>query len=300
MSQALFPPQRRRGLALQVSVTVALLGGAFFCFFRANQAEASPEFLIWLLISLMYFAPAPYLAYRSYALSQAYYRLERDGLRLRWGLRSEDIPLPEIEWIRPASELAINLPLPYLRWPGAILGVRQVEGLGPVEFMASDLGTLLLVATPQQIFAISPAAPKDFLSTYRRLNELGSLIPLPAQSTYPAFVISQLWDDRAARYLLLASLVLALGLLAWVAIAIPSHPSLPLGFSANGAAGDTGPGARLLLLVVLNGISLFADSVAGIFLYRRPDWKLLAYVLWSASITTSLLFFIAVAYILDA
>ena len=295
-----FSPPRRRGLALQISVTLLLFGGAAFSFVQALQSQAGPDFLARLLLALVLFAPTPYLGYRSYALSRADYRLERDGLRLRWGFRSEDIPLPEIEWIRPASELATPLPLPWLRWPGSILGTRQVEGLGPIEFMASDLNTLLLVATPQRIFAISPAEPKAFLRTFQSLNELGSLAPLPAQSVYPTFVIGRLWDDRLARGLLVSSLALAGGLLAWVSLIIPSHPVISLGFLPAGGLEVPGPGARLLLLPVINGIDLFIDLVLGLYFYRRPNRKPLAYLLWSTAIFSALLFYLAVWFIVRA
>jgi Bacterial PH domain len=294
---SVFIPPRRRGLALQISVTLILFGGATFSFVQAQQSQAGPDFLARLLLSLVLFAPTPFLGYRSYALSRAGYRLERDGLRMRWGFRSEDIPLPEIEWIRPANELAIKLPLPWLHWPGSILGTRQVEGLGPIEFMASDLNTLLLVATPQRIFAISPAEPKAFLSAFQSLNELGSLAPLPALSVYPTFVIGRLWDDRLARGLLLTSLALEGGLLAWVGLTIPSHPVISLGFLPTGGVEVPGPGARLLLLPVINGIDLFIDLVLGLYFYRRPTRKPMAYLLWSTAIFSALLFYLAVWFI---
>jgi len=63
--------------------------------------------------------------------TQAYWLAH--GLRLRWGLRAEDIPLPEIEWIRPASDLGFHLPKPFLSMPGALLG--------------APWGVLVLIAT---------------------------------------------------------------------------------------------------------------------------------------------------------
>ena len=292
-----FPPPRRRGLVLQIAVTLILFGGAVVSFMLALQSLDSPEFLARMLIALVLALPTPFLSYRAYALSRANYRLERDGLRLRWGFRTEDIPLPEIEWIRPASELATTLPLPWLRWPGSILGTRQVEGLGPIEFMASDLNSLLLVATPQRIFAISPAEPKAFLSAFQILNELGSLAPLPAQSVYPTFVIGSLWEDRAARGLLMASLALAAGLFAWVGVIIPSHPVLALGFLPTGGPEDPGPGARLLLLPIINSIDLFIDLILGFYFYRRTTRRPVAYLLWSTAIFSALIFYLAVWFI---
>ena len=292
-----FPPARRRGLAIEISVAVVLLSGAIYSFIQAAGAKAGADFLAYLLLAFLLFLPAPYLAFQSYSLLRANYRLERDGLRLRWGWRTEDIPLSEIEWIRPAHDLVTVLPLPFPRWPGLIRGTRQAEGLGPIEFIASDLKNMLLVATPQRIFAISPANPKDFMYTFQAIIEMGSLEPMPPKSTYSTFVIRHLWEDRIARGLLISSLVLALGLLAVVGGVIPSHPSLSMGFTPGGELDNIGPGERLLLLPVLNGLYLFADIIVGIYFYRREDKKLLAYLLWGASILSSLLFLAGVGFI---
>jgi len=107
-----------------------------------------------------------------------------------------------------------------------------------------------------------------------------------------------LWQDRAARLLLVSSLALSLALLAWVSLVIPSHPSLALGFLPTGGPEDSGPGARLLLLPVLNGLSFLIDLVWGLYFYRRPDKKILAYLLWTTSTLTSILFLVAVELII--
>jgi hypothetical protein len=293
-----FPPDRRRGLAIEISVAVILLSGAVYSFIQASNAKAGADFLAYLLLAVFLFLPTPYLTFQSYSLLRANYRLERDGLRLRWGWRTEDIPLAEVEWIRPAHDLVTVLPLPFPRWPGLIRGTRQVEGLGPIEFLASDYKNMLLIATPQRIFAISPANPKDFMYTFQAINEMGSLEPMPPKSTYSTFVLRHLWEDPVARGLLISSLVFGLGLLAVVSGVIPSHPSLSIGFTPGGDLDNTGPGERLLLLPVLNSLYLFVDFIVGIYFYRRDDKRNLAYLLWGASILSSLLFLAGVGFII--
>ena len=49
---------------------------------------------------------------------------------------------------------------PRLQWPGAMLGVAHVRDLGPVEYMAAEAAKMLLIATPQRIYAISPQDPE--------------------------------------------------------------------------------------------------------------------------------------------
>ena len=89
--------------------------------------------------------------------------------------------LPLALWLPPRS-----LPLPPLSFPGAIIGLRQVEELGEVEFLASDTKTMLLVATPQKVYAISPEDTRGFVRTFQIAMEMGSITPLTAYSAEPA------------------------------------------------------------------------------------------------------------------
>src|SRR5512140_1313505 len=212
--QTQFLPPRRSGLAFNLAGLVVLAGAAGLVFLQVYQRGSGTEFVFGLLLMILLALPLPLIAYRAYALFQAHYILERDGLRLRWGLRAEDIPLPEIEWVRPANELGFRLPLPFLQWPGAILGTRQVEGLGTVEFLAGDVNALLLVATPHKVYAISPADARGFLRSFRQIVELGSLTPIASYSVRPVAFAQQVWNDRLGRSLLLGGLLLSLLLFA--------------------------------------------------------------------------------------
>jgi hypothetical protein len=301
-----FYPPRRRGLVLQIGSSLVLLALGGICLLQGLAAELGLVFLVFMALALILFAPVPILIYRIYGLLTSRYTLERDGIRIRWGLRSEDIPLPEIEWIRPAADLPTfylpvsftrfkSMPLPWLHWPGSLIGSRQVEALGKVEFIASEESTLLLIATPQRIFAISPLDPQGFVRGFNAINEMGSLAPLEARSLYPTFLMARLYADRIGRYLLLAGLGLGAVLLIWVALTIPAHASLSIGFSPTGTPLDLGPPERLLLLPILYGLSYLSAFLAGAFFYRRPDQKLLAYILWSANILQALLLLGAVA-----
>lgn len=297
---AVFDPPRRAGLVFQGSATVILATAASFTLTVALRSPVGLDFLVGVVLATIFASPLPLLLYRIFALLRGYYSLDRDGLRLHWGLRVEEIPLPEIEWIRPAKELGMRLPLPLLVWTGAVLGRRVVENLGPVEFIASDLSKLLLVATSQQIFVISPQETSRFLRAFQDVNELGSLSPISAQSVFPASLLGQVWADRASRALLIASILLGIILLIWVGLAIPSHASLPLGFLPDGQPGEGGPPERLLLLPVLEGLILAVDLIGGLFFYRRPGQRPLSYLLWGSAALTGFIFLLAVGYITAA
>jgi hypothetical protein len=265
---------------------------------KASQAAAGAELLVYLLLASLAILPLPLLSYRIYALWRARYELERDGLRLRWGLRAEDIPLTEIEWVRPISDLIGHLPMPWLSWPGAVLGSRQVRGLGVVEFFAADHAHLVLVGTYGKVYAITPADAAEFIRIFQNVTELGSLSPIPAQSAYPDALVSDAWKDPVGRILVISALVLELVLLLWVTLAIPSKTSISLGFTPTGQPGETGPAARLMLLPVLNTINLIFDILIGLFFFRKTEWKPLAYLLWSSAVISPLLLLAAVYMIL--
>jgi hypothetical protein len=263
----------------------------------ALQAQAGFDFLLHLILALVTFVPLPWLVYRGYALIGARYDLDRDGVRLRWGLRSEDISLQDIEWLRPAEDLTEPLPLPPLRWPGMVLGTREVDGLGPIEFLASSGRNLVLIATPRRIYVVSPADVEGFIETYRRINELGSLTPFASRSVYPSFLLMRVWSAPAARALVLGGLILGLALLVWVTLAASQLDRVSLGFTAGGQPLPPGPGESLLLLPALNGFIYLMDLLGGLYFFRRPDQKAVAYLLWTGGVVTPLLMMAAVMFI---
>ncbi len=283
-----FQPPRNIGVLLQGGLMLALGGAGVYFFYRATQDPSGINFLLDMLIALVLFAPLPVLAYRLYALVNAVYILRREGLMIRWGLRREDIPLDSIEWMRPANEIGFRLPLPWLRWPGALIGRRSVAELGLVEYLGSHQGHLILVATPGRVFAISPQDTKGFMAAFRRVNELGSLTPIEAQSVYPSVFIGRVWEDPLARWLILGGFITGVILLAGAALAMPGLETIQWV-----EPGSTAPGERLLLLPVLNGLIWLFNLVVGTLLYRRgEDQRLAAYLLWGTSGLTGVLLLI--------
>jgi membrane protein YdbS with pleckstrin-like domain len=89
-----FPPPRRTGVIVQIVLALVLGAAVGIALWNATLIQAGLYFVFLLLLSLILLFPLGISIYRAYALLQARYSLERDGLRLRWGLRAEDIPLP--------------------------------------------------------------------------------------------------------------------------------------------------------------------------------------------------------------
>lgn len=293
LAAEIFYPARKKGLLVQIGAGLLLTAASAVCFWQLSVQEAQASFVWLLMAGVVFLLPLPVVLYDIYALSSAHYTLERDGLRLRWGLRGEDIPLQEIEWLRNAQELGFPLPLPPLSVPGAILGRRNVEGLGRVEFLAADAQNLLLIATPLKVYVISPADPRAFTRAFRRATELGSLSPMKAFSTEPVVFLRQILADRVVRVLLALSGFLAVALLVVVALQLTGRETIALGFDSRGLPREPVPAQQLLLLPLLGTVILTADLLGGIFLYHRWKQHLIAYLLWGSSALTSLLLIVA-------
>ncbi len=292
-----FPPPRQRGLVIHIALIAFLVITAGISFWQVFQTPVGIAFAIYIVLFLASAIPLPVLAYRLYALGRANYQLDRNILRLMWGMRIEEIPISEIEWLRPVHGLVAPLALPFFRLPGSILGLTRQADIGEVEFLASEAGNLLLVATPRRVFAISPENPAAFAAAFQKIIEMGSLTPGKGRSEFPSFVVGRAWEGAWVRFLWLAGLALNLASLVWVSALIPTTQRVPLGFGPGGAPLGAVPAAQLILLPLLSIVLFAAGWLAGVFFYRRADQQILSLTLWASSTLTSLFFLLAIYFI---
>jgi hypothetical protein len=296
----LFYPPHRLGLIVQITAILLFLALAILGIRQATQTPIGLEFLLYLIPVFLAFGLIPLIGYRAYALWRASYLLERDGIYLRWGLREEIIPMDVVKWVRSSQDFETGLPRPWLRWPGAVLGVRKLPDGTRVEYLAAQTSQLILVSTADQVFAISPSNQEEFMLAYHRFAELGSLTPLATRSVYPASLLRRVWASPVARYLLLVGLLASLLLLVLVSLYVPSLSTISLWLNQDGSPSEMLPAVYLLLLPVLNGAFFFTNALLGLYLFRSYERRILAYLLWGSGIFTAFLFFIAVVLIIRA
>jgi hypothetical protein len=292
MKSGHFPPPKRTGLIVHGAILLVLTIITIIGFINLSNADVGPTFLTALLVSLIAFIPIPFFAYRAYSLWRADYFIDRDSLAIHWGLRVEDIPLNDIEWIRPADDLTNPLTFPSLALPGGLLGVRRHPDLSTVEFLASDSKKLLLVATAKKIFVISPDDPASLTQTFARATELGSLAPVEAKSVYPSFVFTQAWSNSLVRYLWLVTLLLNIGLFIWASFIIPSASQVIFGQRP-----EPSPSSQLIIFPVASLLLAVAGWIAGLYFYRWERERILAFIVWGSGTLASLLFLLAVLQI---
>lgn len=292
-----FPPAKQAGIAVHVIIILMLAAASAWGFWKVSREQVGLPYVLYLLAALITFAPIPVLGYRAYALLRANYSIDRDSLAVVWGLRVEDIPLTDIEWMKPASDLAHPLALPSFRLPGSVLGTRHHPDLGLVEFIASDTKKLVLVATSKRVIAISPENPAAMAQTFARAIELGSLTPAEYKSVYPSFIVTQAWDSPAARFLWLGGLLLNIGLVVWVGTLIPSLAQVPFGFNTLGAPDEVVPSTQLILLPLISGFMYLTGIAAGLYFYRWQPHRPLSFLLWIGGVLSAIFFLMAVLFL---
>lgn len=298
MQSTNFLPPRRWGLLLHGAIMLLQAGGGGLALWQAIEKSAGLVFVLLIVAAMLALGTLPVTLYRLISLLRGGYTLDRDKLRIRWGLRGEDIPLPEIEWVRPAGELGYILPLPLFSVPGAFLGSRTVGELGFVEFIASSWRKMLLVATPGKIYAISPGDTSGFMRAFQKAAEMGSLEPVVSQSIQPLAFFRRVWQSLPARVLILAGLTLTLVLFILVSLSIPGLSSISIGFDASRQPLEPVPPQRLMLLPILSSLAFLLEFSAGLFFFRRESQRPAAYLSWAGGVLTPLLLLIAVIILL--
>lgn len=288
-----FRPNRTLGTLIGSGLGLLLLGCIGLGVSSLDVTPVTPSILLWVVLPL---AALPLLAlviYRLYGLWTAVYRIDRDGLYLRWGLARQAVPLADVSAMVPADEFKGR---PQLKigfwWPGCVVAEGVSPGERPFEFFAGgDLAGGIVVTIPDRDLLITPPDPVAFKRAFVDATRLGSLDRIQPISERPDFLLSRVWSDRWARVLILAGLIIPLallGYLGWRAPALP--PTVPFGFDANGVPNPMAPPGRLLLLPLLGGALWLVDATAGAWLFRRDGLRPLAYALWAGCIlATSLL-----------
>jgi Bacterial PH domain len=294
-----YPPYSL-GLIFHITLIALLIFAGFWSLWQASNAAIGPLFLLYLLPGCVALVGVPILGYRAYALWRAAYMVEIGGIRLRWGLREEDIPMDTVQWVRLAEEMDPSLPLPFLRWPGAVLGTQRLPDGTQVEYLAASAKELVMIGTPERVFAVSPSVSGEFLQTCKRMAEFASLASIPPRSAYPSFLIARVWAERPARALLITGLILTILLLVLVSLVIPSRQVVSLGYTLGATQAEGVPAVQLLLLPVISGFFYLAQMLLGLYFFRREAESVLAYLMWGSCVLTGILFLAALFFVLNA
>ena len=279
-----FLPPKRTGFWVLLVLLVGVLAAIIVLVIDASRTAQQLRFTLELVLAFMMLIVWIWLLLRLHTLLTTRYTLSRRGLELRWGLRREVIPMPEIEWIRPVSDFKSKLPLPAFSLPGVYFGKKQVAGLGEVDFAATERHQFLLVASNGRYFVISPQEEREFLDIFERLTELGSLEHSISLSEGFSTLWHRVWSDSTARRLILGGLAANAALLVLALALVRLQPNI------TWTTLETVPSQRLLLLPLLGLLTWLMDACAGAaFTLRGTLEKPMVYLLWGMPTILALL-----------
>jgi len=294
-----FYPPKQAGTIIQIILILVFSTGGAWGIRGVSRVEVAIELLPYLALIILFLATVPFLIYRLYALHRSEYILERGGIRLHWGWRSEAIPMEEIKWVHSMEDLETQPKLPIIHWPGAVVGRRRFQKGPEVEYLASNRRNLVIISVGSGYFAISPAQVNDFIATYRLLTELGTLSPLSVQSVRPSLIITEVTERKHLMTILLSGGILNITLLVWVLLLIPKHEIISMGFNPAGIPREALGSIRLILFPIINTTAYLANLIMGLFLFRTPGNRGLAFILWGGSVVIGIIFHIGMLFILN-
>jgi len=296
-SRIFYPPKRIGTITHLVLILVFSVAG-FWGIWGVSNVQVAPQLLPYLALLFLFLVTVPFLIYRFYALHRSAYILERGGITLEWGWRSESIPMDQVKWIHRMEDLETAPQLPFFRWPGAVSGIRRFQRGPEVEYLASRTREIIIIATGERYYAISPIQTDAFLSTYYELIELGTITSLPIESTRPALVLTEVSKNKTLLAILLSGALLNITLLIWTLLLIPSRESVSLGFTSSGIPHEALESVRLILFPIINTTAYLSNLILGLFLFRSQENRVMAYILWGGSLVIALLFHIGMLFIL--
>lgn len=293
-----YPPARQRGLV----VHGILLGSSVITTITALVLIFSSRVGLGLTFSiiLLIFGSicVPIFGYRVYGLVNSSYQLDRNALRIGWGLRQERIPVSDIEWVKHISAFNGDLRLPIIRIPGGILGEVKDRNIGKIEYIADEVDSLVIVGTARKAFGVSPEDVNGFMQTFNRIFELGSLEIGEANSQYVSFAIVSAWNSIYNRFIWVFNLVLNLAFFFWVSIIAPGYATVSLGFVSTTRTPNIVPGTQLILLPVVSMLLSLFGFFLGLVLYQESRHYVLAKIIWLSNVLTTFLFLLSLLFIL--
>lgn len=255
-------PNKRKGLLWGALLLLAL---AVADLSLLRGVLGAPVDVGLFLRALLFAATLPLLAflvYGYYALASLTYRVERNGIMIRWGAVSDMVPMGEIRQIVAFARLGGRL-VDGVGWPGYRVGRAQPAGVGPLRlYITQPPETCLVIRTRTRAYLISPENAEGFLADYRARRKLGSIAGWAQEMRLPGRLDLGIWRDRPAGVLLAAALLLNVGLFGYLAVRSPGLPlRLVLSYDLQGQVDRIGARSELFLLpaiglgiVLLNGL----------------------------------------------
>ena len=277
-----YAPSRFKGVLFLSLVCGALIWIEIYLIGRFDLSQIGLQFFLLLIALIIIGVPLALLLYRLYSLIFSYYRLERDGLHIQWGLRTEVIPLNAIEWIRKPEDMTEDVPWSVMPMPGAYLGTVANPNGPEFEFLASDMGNMLFLGTSRYIYVISPSDPDEFLEGFERILQMGALTNVNWTTTRPGKWILEAWNDKIGRNCTILSMLILILTYIRVGSRFQVNSTVSLSYSATGEPVGTVPSANMLVVPLAATIIWISGTILGLWVFQQKNSRRAAELVWAA------------------
>ena len=286
-----YQPPRRANLIFNLGLGfLALVGALALLILGSGNAARDPNPL-FLALAVLLMAALIILSFRVFLVLTTRYLLNKSSLELRWGFQREVIPLDRVEWAHPVADFDSPMPLPGFLLPFQYYGMRNIRGLGGVEFAATDRHNMVLIRADNRHFVISPADAHAFAREVESLSGLGAAEAIEPVSQNARSLLGEILQDGMARKLFIAGLIGTLVLLG-VTIALSATRQ-----NVTWITLEQVPSNRLLLLLLVGALDWLLNTFLGGYFYlRRLLEKRWVFLFWSWSVVVSLILAVAVVF----
>lgn len=286
-----YEPPRSFSLLFNLGIGLLALVGALALLVLGSGNAARDPNLLFMIVALLLLAIVIFLSYRVFLILTTRYLFNKSSLELYWGFQREIIPMDLVEWAHPVSDFDSPMPLPGFFLPWQYFGKRNIRGLGPVEFAATDRRNMVLIQAGERHFVISPVDAHGFAKEFESVSGLGAAEEVKPVSQNLRSMLREIFQDANAKKLLFAGMLSVMLVMA-VTIALSATR-----LSVTWITLEQVPSNRLLLLSLVAVLDWLLNTFLGAFIFLRGllDKRWIG-LFWSWSILISLILAVAAVF----
>ncbi len=289
--ERVFLPPKTKALVINSILAVLLILIILFFLVYASYIGEGWLAIVFIALGLLLLVPLFVTIYRIFTIITTNYRLTRDALEIKWGLRRELIPLREIEWVHPVSDFQTPLPLPYGKIRASFYDEIDINGLGKTLFVATKPDQMVLIKLSKAYIVLSPEDKEAFTQTFIELSQMGSLESPEAESEDLKMLWRRVIEDKKAKNLLILTAVSLFVLIAMAVVIVAIDTPvvwvdmIPV------------PPTRLFLLALLGLLFSLLNTIFALFLYlQERSGKAIVYLILAWSVLTNLVLSFAMLF----
>jgi hypothetical protein len=275
------------------------------------QEPLSPLALTLGAVILLDLVLLALLIYWSMAALRLHYRLDRNGLIIRWGASRLVVPMERIQAVMPGGE---TLRLAQgdtgdqgstgwrsfrgIGWAGLRAGRARFSDGRPVRlFTTSSLAESAVVLTPNAAYVISPRERDAFVQAWQDRRPLGPTQHWQEGEQRGRLLTLPIWRDGLAWTLIGLGLLANLALHIYLTFVFDQLPArLSFHFNVLGQPDRIADRTEILRLPQVAFLMLSLDLILGFAIYRRQ--RVAAYLVWGGGLVVQWLVWGAVITII--